>query len=104
MVVFPLKLLPWLLVLGGIGCFMGGEDILLGVVMLIGGGVWIYFQLTGKSKRSSKGTSSPVSPSPPVPVPAPEPPKPTVSAFCPQCGAKTESGMLFCVQCGTRLH
>ena len=53
MVFIPLKWLPWLLLIGGIGgLFSGDEDVGLCIGMTVVGGIWLFL------RYSSNGTSN----------------------------------------------
>lgn len=52
MVVIPMKLVPYLLLIAGIGGFFTGEDVTTCLLMTIIGGIWMYFRhaASGSSK------------------------------------------------------
>lgn len=58
--VIPVKLIPYLLVLGGLIMLLSGEDIPAALLCLLVGGVWLFFKYKGKSS-SSETTASPYS-------------------------------------------
>ena len=46
--VVPMKWLPYLLVIGGIGMLSSGEDTGIGILAAALGGIWLYFKHSGK--------------------------------------------------------
>jgi hypothetical protein len=119
MVVFPLKFLPWLLIVAGIGFMCTGEAIAWGIVLLVIGLVWAGFQVAGwANKRKAKQAA-------PVPRTAPDirltpnentqPPQrayapsqaeyaPQPASRCPRCQNEDIEDAVFCGKCGYKLQ
>lgn len=114
--IVPVKLLPWILLIGGFLGLVTGEAPGFSIVMLLGGGVWLLIKASNKKGKpaakaanSARPNSTPA-PSRPAPQPAPAPqpvPQPERAVLsegkCPSCGTVAEPGMLFCAQCGSKL-
>ncbi len=56
MIVVPVKLIPWLLLIVGIGGLIEGEEIPLSLGLIAAGGVWLY--LRNKMKQPSENNAS----------------------------------------------
>jgi hypothetical protein len=50
MVVFPVKVLPWLMLIGGLGAFFVGEGNFGCALSAIIGGIWAFFQVKNKAE------------------------------------------------------
>ena len=96
MMVFSLRLLPYLMVIGGISFLFTGksEDVILGIALIVGGGLWFYkrynneisIEQTDTTKYEIKtATNSTVD-------------------FCGNCGSKLVEGADFCSECGRKVN
>ena len=105
MVVFPLKWLPYLLVIGGLYGVISGEEVGFGIVALVVGGIWLFLKHSNGSSSSrsssSSSTSGPSSPSNNTAVTKAE-----SKAICPnpECHHSNPPEALYCEHCGTKLR
>jgi len=105
MVVYPLKWVPYLFIIGGILAILIGEGDVAWNLCVIGIGVaWLvikkkYFDKPAQSNTSNVNytqTSTNY-----MNAGAGEKP---VNNFCTSCGAKLQSGDKFCMNCGKKLN
>jgi hypothetical protein len=111
MVVFPVKWLPWLLLIGGLILIFSGEATFFSIVLMIIGGVLVYMQLTGKKSGTSTNNNrtnnynntginnTVVNDNTTSTVVTHE-----TSLRCPSCGNVENDDMNYCSKCGTRLR
>jgi hypothetical protein len=102
-IIFPLKWLPWLLLIGGLVTLFSGESTFLSIVLMIVGGIWAYSQVSGNKKRVSSNSSNY---STGVNYNSTQSTYKTAdtSTQCPNCRNIVSNEMSFCSKCGTRLR
>lgn len=102
MIFIPIKWFPWLCVIVGVMVVAGGE-VGTGLILTAIGAVWLSLRSQSKKKDGQSSTRS-HQVSPPV--------KPTDAntiqtnqrvAHCPTCGARVDSGAVYCDSCGHKL-
>lgn len=54
MIVIPMKLMPYLLVIGGVYGVFSGKDVAWGIVMTAAGGAWLYFRRKAITNQQDK--------------------------------------------------
>lgn len=115
MLVFPLKWLPYLMVIAGIAFLFSGEDFIWGILLIAAGGFWIYKRYKNKSNNNSNNSNNNNNnnfnsfnniPAERTYTSVNEPKKDTGSTvvFCDNCGSKLVEGASFCSECGKRLN
>lgn len=126
MIVFPLKWLPYLLVIGGIGSIASGEATGWGIVLLFIGAIWIYLSKKPKGVASNTASQSKTANAPAYNAPAQSAtPNQSTAAYkapvqaaathqtpinagatniCPSCKTTVPDDMFFCTNCGTKLR
>ncbi len=52
MIVFPVKALPWLLLIGGLCGIISGEAPFFSILLALAGGAWVYY--IQKNKKTAK--------------------------------------------------
>ena len=104
MIFIPVKWIPWLLAIAGIGLIIGGitaavngDDgvagmMIGGVIFLVGGILWIRYNLKNRKPKMAK-VSSPAVPASTAAYGA---------GYCGHCGAALEQDVVFCEKCGTK--
>ena len=114
MIIVPVKWLPYLLVFSGLYAMLGGEDFgsrFTGLLLLVAGGIWIYYRRKGKS-NPSEPTVNENKPSPDITKTSVQKSqltlntgsmKETPKRICPNCGHSNLCDSIYCEECGERL-
>lgn len=98
MIVIPFKLLPYFLIVGGIGLITEGSSF-WGVCCIIIGIVILYFRHSKKNETHTDNSSAN---------------KPIINEIsqsnnqpkilkCKKCGAELQEGSVYCVNCGSKI-
>lgn len=99
--VIPIKLLPYLMIIGGIGCIFSG-DAAWGLFVIAGGAAWLYFRYKKKQSvdhNTQTNNYNPANNS--TNYPTNNPAKPTGQYnFCQECGTALDSNTGICPKCG----
>ena len=97
MVVYPVKWLPYMFILGGIYVLVAEEDFFTALILVGVGAAWLFIKKKYFSKKdNAQNVNTNVNYSS----------KTTMSTqnFCTNCGSKIQQGDQFCQNCGNKLN
>ena len=106
MIIYPVKWIPYMLIVGGIGMILLGEGDFAWNLFLVGLGVaWLvikkkFFDKPTQSNQSNVNNYTQTTTNQMNFGAGAK----TVNNFCTSCGAKLQSGDKFCMNCGKKLN
>lgn len=105
MIIYPVKWIPYMLIIGGIGMIILGEGDFAWNLFVAGVGVaWLVIKKKFFNKPAQNNTSSMnYTQTSTNQMNYGEEPKPAIK-FCTSCGAKVQSNDKFCMNCGNKLN